>query len=193
MLDIYPGKLNKRPYFVLKALVRLNYGIYSTCLTLTSTKLQWKLECLPWCNQYSKQFAQFYFSLGWGAAEVRLCHASCFWSGSSNLLDTLIEIRKFLENNRREVITIIFEDYLKNPTILKRVFDQARISLYVLLKDNYGDRFHDWPTLRDMRRLGRLVVFNNNGLSGFPYTESNMWRYVRENRYGSPGQNVKVE
>ena len=40
MLDIYPGKLNKRPYFVLKALVRLNYGIYSTCLTLTSTKLQ---------------------------------------------------------------------------------------------------------------------------------------------------------
>ncbi|XP_020614887.1 PI-PLC X domain-containing protein At5g67130-like [Orbicella faveolata] len=128
---------------------------------------------------------------GWGAAEVRLCHASCFWSGSSNLLDTLIEIRKFLESNRHEVITIIFEDYLKNPTILKRVFDQARISPYVLLKDSYGDGFHDWPTLRDMRRLGRLVVFNNNGLSGFPYTESNMWHYVRENRYGSPGQNVK--
>ena len=63
----------------------------------------------------------------------------------------------------------------------------------MLLKDSYGDGFHDWPTLRDMRRLGRLVVFNNNGLSGFPYTESNMWHYVRENRYGSPGQNVKVE
>ena len=92
-----------------------------------------------------------------------------------------------------EVITIIFEDYLKNPTILKRVFDQAGISPYVLLKDSYGDGFLNWPTLRDMRRLGRLVVFNNNGLSGFPYTESNMWHYVRENRYGSPGQNVKVE
>ena len=92
-----------------------------------------------------------------------------------------------------EVITIIFEDYLKNPTILKRVFDQAGISPYVLLKDSYGDGFLNWPTLRDMRRLGRLVVFNNNGLSGFPYTESNMWHYVRENHYGSPGQNVKVE
>lgn len=126
-------------------------------------------------------------------ADVRLCHASCFWSGSTNLLDTLIEIRKFLQSNTREVITIIFEDYLKNPTILKRVFDQAGISPYVLLKENWGDEFNDWSTLRDMRKLGRLVVFNNNGLRGFPYTEWNMWHYVRENRYGNPGQNVKVQ
>ena len=90
------------------------------------------------------------------------------------------------------VITIIFEDYLKNPTILKNVFDQAGISPYVLLKDNWGDGFTDWPTLNDMRRLGRLVVFNNNGLHGFPYTEFNMWRYVRENRYGTPSRKKRV-
>ena len=108
------------------------------------------------------------------------------------MLSTLIEIRKFLESNIREVITIIFEDYLKNPTILKTVFDQAGISPYVLLKDNWGDGFTDWPTLNAMRRLGRLVVFNNNGLHGFPYTEVNMWSYVRENRYGSPGRNERV-
>lgn len=108
------------------------------------------------------------------------------------MLDTLIEIRKFLETNTREVITIFFEDYLRNPTILKRVFDKAEISPYVLLKENWGDGITEWPTLNDMRRLGRLVVFDNNGLSGFPYTEYNMWRYVRENRYGSSGQIEKV-
>lgn len=112
--------------------------------------------------------------------------------GSTNLLDTLVEIRKFLETNTREVITIFFEDYLKNPTILKHVFDQAGISPHVLLEEYWGDGINDWPTLTDMRRLGRLVVFNNNGLSGFPYTKYNMWRYVRENRYGNAGQNKKV-
>jgi len=129
---------------------------------------------------------------GWGEEDVRLCHASCFWGGSTNLLDSLTEIRKFLDKNPREVITIIFEDYLRNPTILKRVFDQAGVSSYVLLEENWSDGINDWPTLRDMHRLGRLVVFNNNGLSGFPYTKYNMWHYVRENRYGNEGQNKKV-
>ena len=98
-----------------------------------------------------------------------------------------------METNEREVITIFFEDYLKNPTILRRVFDQAGISPHVLRKENWGDGFNDWPTLTDMRKLGRLVVFNNNGLLGFPYTEFNMWHYVRENRYGNAGQNTKVQ
>ena len=130
---------------------------------------------------------------GWGEKDVRLCHETCFWSGSTNLLDTLVEIRKFLEANKREVISIFFEDYLKSPTILKRVFDQARISPFVFDKENWGDGFRNWPTLTEMRRLGRLVVFNNNGLKGFPYTEYNMWYYVRENRYGSDGQTRKVQ
>lgn len=134
----------------------------------------------------------FSFVPGWGEADIRLCHASCFWGGSTDLLDTLIKIRKFLESNKREVITIVFEDYLRNPVILKRVFDQAALSPHVLRKENWGDGFNDWPTLTDMRRLGRLVVFNNNGLNGFPYTEFNMWHYVRENRYGNAGLNKKV-
>ncbi|KAK3729580.1 hypothetical protein QZH41_017186, partial [Actinostola sp. cb2023] len=112
---------------------------------------------------------------GWGSAEVRLCHGNCFWGGSSNLLDTLIQIRTFLEDNPRDVITIIFEDYLRNPTILKRVFDQARVSRHVLRSHHWGSRYKDWPTLIDMRRLGRLVVFNNVGLNAFPYTTYNMW------------------
>ncbi|XP_029207115.2 LOW QUALITY PROTEIN: PI-PLC X domain-containing protein At5g67130-like [Acropora millepora] len=128
---------------------------------------------------------------GWGERDVRLCHETCFWSGSTNLLDTLVEIRKFLETNKREVISIFFEDYLKNPSILKGVFDQARISPFVFDKENWGDGILNWPTLTEMRRLGRLVVFNNNGLKGFPYTEYNMWYYVRENRYGSDGQTRK--
>lgn len=145
-------------------------------------KLSWKVSVV--CASFSTS--------GWGKAEVRLCHAVCFWGGSTDLLDTLIQIRDFLETNPREVITIIFEDYLRNPTILKRVFDQARVSNHVLRSEHWGTLFRDWPTLEEMRTLGRLVVFNNNGLQGFPYTVYNMWYYVRENRYGHPGQDTKV-
>ncbi|EDO36715.1 predicted protein [Nematostella vectensis] len=129
---------------------------------------------------------------GWGEAEVTLCHETCFWGGATDLLDTLIVVRKFLENNPREVITIIFEDYLRNPTILKHVFDKAGVSRHVLDSSEWGNVYKNWPTLHEMRRLGRLVVFNNNGLKGFPYTEDNMWFYVRENRYGQPGLDTKT-
>jgi hypothetical protein len=104
----------------------------------------------------------------------------------------LIQIREFLDTNPREVVTIIFEDYLRNPTIMKRVFDQSRVSGHVLKSDHWGSRYREWPTLVEMRTLGRLVVFNNNGLEGFPYTVNNMWYYVRENRYGQPGLDTKV-
>ena len=103
-----------------------------------------------------------------------------------------MEIRKFLEKSPREVVTIIFEDYLKNPSILKKVFDQAALSSYVLSNEHWGSGTQDWPSLYDMRRLGRLVVFNNNGMEGFPYSPMNMWYYVRENRYGDPSKNTKV-
>ena len=129
---------------------------------------------------------------GWGSMDVRLCHSSCFWSGADNLLNTLLGIRKFLEKFPKEVVTIIFEDYLKNPTILKHVFDQAGLSRHVLAHQHWGTGHRDWPSLLDMRRLGRLVVFSNVGMEGFPYSPRNMWYDVRENRYGDPSKITKV-
>ena len=123
-----------------------------------------------------------------------MCHASCLWGGSADLLDTLVEIRQFMDNNPKEVVTIIFEDYLKNPTILKRVFDRSGISHHVLIDEYWaGSGRYDWPSLIEMRTLGRVVVFNNNGLDGFPYSPWSMWYYVRENRYGSDSQNNEVK
>ena len=129
---------------------------------------------------------------GWNSADVRLCHATCIWSGSADLLYTLIEIREFLEGNPHEVVTIIFEDYLQNPRLLGKVFDDAEISKFVLTSDHWGDG-NDWPTLSEMISLGRrLVVFNNVGMTGFPYSARNMWNFVMESRYGSSGRNIRV-
>ena len=133
----------------------------------------------------------FHLSIGWGNAEVRLCHVSCFWGGSTDLLETLAQIRAFVEANPKEVISIIFEDYLKNPIILKRVFDKSGISRHVLSDDYWASGNYNWPSLMELQVLGRVIVFNNNGLDGFPYSNQNMWYYVRENRYG--GDSLKKE
>ena len=129
---------------------------------------------------------------GWNSADVRLCHATCVWSGSADLVYTLMEVREFLETNPYEVVTIIFEDYLRNPRVLAKVFDDADISKFVLTSDHWGDGI-DWPTLSEMISLGRrLIVFNNVGMTGFPYSARNMWNFVMESRYGSSGRNIRV-
>ena len=105
---------------------------------------------------------------------------------------TLIEIREFLERNTHEVVTIIFEDYLENPRVLAKVFDEADISKFVLTSDYWGE-VEDWPTLSEMISLGRrLVVFNNVGLTEFPYSARNMWNFMIESRYGSVSKNPNV-
>lgn len=62
----------------------------------------------------------------------------------------------------------------------------------MLPNDEWGTRYKSWPTLTDMRKLGRLVVFNNNGINEFPYNRLDMWYDVRENRYGQKGLDTKV-
>ena len=74
--------------------------------------------------------------------------------------------------------------------MLKKVFDDADLSKYVLTSD-YWRELDDWPTLSDMILLGRrLVVFNNVGMTEFPYSAKNMWNFVIESRYGSVGKDV---
>ncbi len=91
-----------------------------------------------------------------------------------------------------EIVTIIFEDYLRNPRVLAKVFDEADLSKFVLTSDHWGD-IEDWPTLSDMISLGRrLIVFNNVGMTEFPYSARNMWNFVIESRYGSVGKDVNV-
>ena len=150
------------------------------------------LSCTTISDKKKKQKLFPFLILGWNDVDVRLCHASCTWSGSADLLYTLREIREFLERNPREVVTIIFEDYLRNPRVLAEVFNEADISKLVLTSEHWRE-FEDWPTLSEMISLGRrLVVFNNVGMTGFPYSKRNMWNYVIENRYGSVSKNIHV-
>ena len=94
---------------------------------------------------------------------------------------------------QREVVTIIFEDYVRNPSLVAKVFGDADISRHVLPSEYWGGGYKEWPTLEKMASLGRrLIVFSSVGLTGFPYSKLNMWNYVIENRYGSKSKNVKV-
>ena len=123
--------------------------------------------------------------------KVRQCHGKCIY-GSLDLRRTLTDIRKFLDNNPKDVVTIIFEDRLKNAPVLGKVFKESGISRHVLNYKHWGNRAKNWPTLRKMASLGRLVVFSSYATHGFPYSPYNMWEYVKESRYGSPGKNANV-
>lgn len=122
---------------------------------------------------------------------VRQCHRKCIF-GSLALLRTLTDIRQFLDNNPKDVVTIIFEDHLKNALALAKVFNESKISHHVLNYKHWGNATKNWPTLREMVSLGRLVVFSSYATNEFPYSPYIMWEYVKENRYGSPGKNTNV-
>ena len=132
------------------------------------------------------------FDAGWGTDDVRLCHRTCTWGGSRSLSESLLVIRRFLDNNPTEVVIIIFEDYVRSPGKLRKILDQADLTRHVLPVKFWGSANHSWPTLTEMKTLGRLVVFSNAAVHGFPYTGVTMWNYVRENRYGNPSRNQKV-
>ena len=123
--------------------------------------------------------------------KVRQCHGNCRY-GSLDLRRTLTDIRKFLDNNPKDVVTIIFEDNLKNAPVLAKVFKESGISHHVLNYKYWGNGAKNWPTLREMASLGRLVVFSNYATHKFPYSPYNMWKYVKESRYGSSGKKTNV-
>jgi hypothetical protein len=74
------------------------------------------------------------------------------------LKDALADIKKFLDENRNEVVTIIFENFVSSEDI---VTDFKAAGLSRLLYSQKPGR--GWPTLGSMVGSGRrLVVFTDN-------------------------------
>lgn len=85
-------------------------------------------------------------------------------------------IKKFLEVNPSEVITIFINDNVESPSSLTEVFTSADLMKYlfpVALMPNNSD---NWPLLSDMiDKNQRLIVFTTKeALEGFAY----VGRYV---------------
>jgi hypothetical protein len=97
----------------------------------------------------------YYFLDEFNNRDTFLCHGLC-QIGSQKLVDGLGQIRAFLDANRAEVVTIIFESYI-SAADSAAAFDRSDLRRYVV-PHHAGE---PWPTLRQLiERNQRLVVFS---------------------------------
>jgi hypothetical protein len=93
-------------------------------------------------------------SLRDGRPGTFLCHAHCAF-GEQPFLDGLVSVRRFLEANPDEVVTLIIQDAISTPDTVAAMH-AAGLDRY--LYEHRRD--HTWPTLGQMIDDGqRLVVF----------------------------------
>ena len=111
------------------------------------------------------------------AGSVMLCHAFCVL-GKRPLVDTLVELREFLEREPYEIVSIIFESYVSAADT------QAAFAAAGLLPYVHAQGVADpWPTLRDMIAADRrLVVFTDSGGGTYPWYH-HVWNYAFETHY----------
>lgn len=106
-----------------------------------------------------------------------LCHAFCVL-GKRPLVDTLTDIREFLESHPYEIVSIIFESYISaNDTRL--TFEAAGLTPYLHAQPVASA----WPTLREMIATDRrLVVFTDNQGGTYDWYHD-VWAYAFETHY----------
>lgn len=108
--------------------------------------------------------------------QAYLCHGIC-QLGHVRLLDGLCEVTDFLDQNRGEVLTIIFESYVTEADMVA-VLQAAGLTDYVFTYD--GKSF---PTLRDMiAKDQRLFVTVEDG-GGMPSWYQHAWSIIQDTPY----------
>jgi hypothetical protein len=96
-----------------------------------------------------------------GERDEWLCHTVCEL-GATRMVDSLEEIRKFLDEHRGEVIILFIEPYVP-PTEIAKVFKRAGLDRYVVTLA----RDEPLPTLGQLvRRNRRVVVFAEKDADG---------------------------
>jgi len=96
----------------------------------------------------------------WGGV-LHFCHTNCLLYNGGPVIDYLTKVKKFLDQNPTEVLTLLFT----NPegasvsTVWKPIFDQAGLTPYVYVPPHIPMKFDEWPTLGEMIKSGKRVVF----------------------------------
>ncbi|KAJ7099253.1 PLC-like phosphodiesterase [Mycena belliarum] len=100
---------------------------------------------------------------------LHFCHTSCALFDGGKVVDYLKTVKKFLDANPNEVLTLI----LTNPEnqspakVWKPAFDEAGISALAFVPPALPVKQADWPTLGEMIDKGkRVVVFMDAGADG---------------------------
>ena len=96
-----------------------------------------------------------------GPRDVWLCHTVCEL-GATRMVDSLTQIRTFLEANRGEVVILFIEPYVP-PAEIAKTFRRARLDRYVATLD----RDEPLPTLGELVRTNRrVIVFTEKDADG---------------------------
>jgi hypothetical protein len=100
--------------------------------------------------------------------------------GSISLLKVMLEVRKFLNDNPSEIITLIFESYIDCKGI-DSVLNKSGLSKYIY-KHNSKE---SWPKIREMVESNqRLVIFNDKRCESSDYAGLNyLWDNCVETHY----------
>lgn len=99
--------------------------------------------------------------------------------GTEPLLDVLIEVRTFLEQNPSEVVTLFAESDV-SPAAIAATFSTAGLMPYLY----QHDFTRGWPTLGEMaQRNTRLVVFNDNKDPGRPAWQHYLYDLIVDTDY----------
>jgi hypothetical protein len=118
------------------------------------------------------------------AGDVVLCHAGdvipCDQFGMRPLIDTLNDIRVFLEQHPNEIVSIIFESYVSEADAA------ADFVASGLIAHAYAQPpAAPWPTLRELIEADtRLVVFTDDSGVSLPW-HHHVWDYAWETHYRS--------
>jgi hypothetical protein len=108
---------------------------------------------------------------------VALCHEYCIL-GSLPLVDALRVIRKFLDSNRGEIITIIFESYVAAADAAA-AFAASGLLRYAWAQPPGAP----WPTLGELIAVDkRLVVLSDREGGALPWY-LDLWRHAWETPY----------
>ncbi|TQD84836.1 hypothetical protein C1H46_029614 [Malus baccata] len=124
--------------------------------------------------------------------DIWLCHSSggkCYnFTAFQPAINTLREIKAFLEANPSEIVTIFIEDYVESPSGLTKVFEGAGLKNFWFPIARMPKNGEDWPTVDDMvQNNQRLVVFTSKRAKEASEGIAYEWNYVVENQYGSGG------
>jgi hypothetical protein len=107
--------------------------------------------------------------------QAYLCHGVC-QLGRRPLLEGLCDVTSFLDRNRGEVVSIIFESYV-TPADTAAVLAAAGLDEYVYTHAGA------WPTLREMiAKNQRLVVFTESD-GGTPAWYHPAWKLIEDTPY----------
>jgi hypothetical protein len=107
---------------------------------------------------------------------VWLCHSFCRL-GALPIVGTLVALRKWLQRNPRQVVTIILQDETPAALTLAAI-REARLVPELVRPP--ADPRSPWPTLGEMIASGhRLAIFTENARNSAPYLQ-NFYDYAEE-------------